>query len=116
MNDYAVVLNAGSSSLKFCIYRRPERNGWGLDARGQIEGIGSSPRFSVKSGAGEMLDNRPLGGTVVDAPSALESLAGGMRSRSGGARVGGVGHRVGHGGSTVFGPTLVRSLVLVGLR
>ena len=116
MDDYAVVLNAGSSSLKFCIYCRPDRDGWRLEARGQIEGIGSSPRFSVKSGGGETLDNRPLGGTVVDAPSALDSLAGWMRSSYGGARVLGVGHRVVHGGSTFFGPTLVTPQVLEDLR
>ena len=116
MDDYAVVLNAGSSSLKFCIYRRPERNGWGLDSRGQIEGIGSSPRFSVKSGTGETLDDRQVGGTVVDARTALESLAGWMRSRYSGARVLGVGHRVVHGGSKFFGPTIVTPQVLEDLR
>ena len=48
MDDYAIVLNAGSSSLKFCVYRRPEVEAWRLEARGQIEGIGSAPRFSAK--------------------------------------------------------------------
>ena len=52
MDDYALVLNAGSSSLKFCVYRRPEASGWRLEARGQIDGIGTSPRFSAKDGAG----------------------------------------------------------------
>jgi acetate kinase len=31
MDDYALVLNAGSSSLKFCVYRRPEVEAWRLD-------------------------------------------------------------------------------------
>ena len=44
-NDYALVLNAGSSSLKFCVYQRPEAEAWQLEARGQIEGIGTAPRF-----------------------------------------------------------------------
>ena len=52
MDDYTVVVNAGSSSLKFCIYRRPEAAEWRLEARGQIEGIGTSPRFSAKDGCG----------------------------------------------------------------
>ena len=52
MDDYALVLNAGSSSLKFCVYRRPETDAWRLEARGQIEGIGTSPRFSAKDGSG----------------------------------------------------------------
>ena len=29
MADYALVLNAGSSSLKFCVDQRPEDNGNG---------------------------------------------------------------------------------------
>ena len=53
MDDYALVLNAGSSSLKFCVYRRPAAaTGWRLEARGQIEGIGTSPRFSAKDARG----------------------------------------------------------------
>ena len=36
MNDYAVVLNAGSSSLKFCVYERAAGEAWHLEARGQI--------------------------------------------------------------------------------
>ncbi len=58
MDDYAVVLNAGSSSLKFCVYRRPKADSWQLEARGQIEGIGTSPRFSAKDGAGQCLADR----------------------------------------------------------
>ena len=47
MDDYALVLNAGSSSLKFCVYHRQTER-WRLEARGQIEGIGTSPQLSVK--------------------------------------------------------------------
>jgi acetate kinase len=97
-DDYALVLNAGSSSLKFCVFARPPGVTWRLEARGQIEGIGTSPRFSAKGGAGEVLANHPLEGKVHDAKSALESLAGWLRSTYGGAKVLGVGHRVVHGG------------------
>ena len=38
MDDYALVLNAGSSSLKFCVYRRPDSEKWRLEAGGQIRG------------------------------------------------------------------------------
>ena len=53
MDDYAVVLNAGSSSLKFGVYRRAAGEAWGLAASGQVDGIGVSPRFMAKSGSGE---------------------------------------------------------------
>jgi acetate kinase len=48
MDGYALVLNAGSSSLKFSVFKRPAEESWRLEARGQIEGIGTLPRLSVK--------------------------------------------------------------------
>jgi acetate kinase len=38
MADYALVLNAGSSSLKFSVYERLDDQEWQLSSRGQIEG------------------------------------------------------------------------------
>ena len=107
MDDYALVLNAGSSSLKFCVYARPQDGAWRLEARGQIEGIGTSPRLSAKDGAGERLADEKLDASVRDGRAALESLAGWLRARYGGARVLGVGHRVVHGGAGFAGPTVV---------
>jgi acetate kinase len=115
MNDYAIVLNAGSSSLKFSIYHRPE-TGWRLELRGQIEGIGTSPRFSAKDDAGRKLADEQMDSTVRDARTALESLAVWLRSRFGGARVVGVGHRVVHGGARYARPTIVTPQVLEDLR
>jgi acetate kinase len=116
MDDYAVVLNAGSSSLKFCIYRRPELDAWRLEARGQIEGIGTAPRFSARDGGGARLADHELDAKVHDGRSALDALAGWLRSQYGGARVLGVGHRVVHGGSRFSGPTIVTPEVLGELR
>ncbi|HEX2341873.1 MAG TPA: acetate/propionate family kinase [Vicinamibacterales bacterium] len=116
MNDYAVVLNAGSSSLKFCVYVRPEGDAWRLEARGQIEGIGTSPRFSAKDGAGQKLDEQELDKSVSDGRAALDALAAWLRSKYGGSRVLGVGHRVVHGGATFGAPTIVTAAVMEELR
>jgi acetate kinase len=117
MNDYAVVLNAGSSSLKFCVYCRPEAEAWRLEARGQVEGIGTSPRFAAKDGTGSALDTQGCSlSAVKDAGTALDSLAAWLRARFGGARVLGVGHRVVHGGAKFSGPTIVTPQVLEDLR
>jgi acetate kinase len=116
MTDYAIVLNAGSSSLKFSVYQRPEESGWSLESRGQIEGIGTKPRFSAKDGAGAALDDRRLDPAVKDGRAALEALAAWLRSRHGGARVLGVGHRVVHGGAKYAGPVVVTAQVLADLR
>lgn len=112
MDDYALVLNAGSSSLKFCVYRRPAGQAWRLEARGQIEGIGTAPRLFAKDGTGTRLVNEGLDAAVRDGRGALDALAGWLRSQYGGARVLGVGHRVVHGGPRFAAPTVVTPQVL----
>jgi acetate kinase len=116
MTDHALVINAGSSSLKFCVYRKPEAGAWGLETRGQIEGIGTSPRFSAKDAAGAVLVERKLDEDVSDGRAALDALAGWLRSHYGGARVLGIGHRVVHGGSRFAGPVVVTREILDELR
>src|SRR5262245_19833833 len=112
MEDYAIVLNAGSSSLKFCVFQRPEGEAWRLETRGQIEGIGTRPRLSAKDGTGAAVANQPLDATVMNASSALDSLAAWLRAQYGRARVVGVGHWVVHGGARFAGPTLVTPQVM----
>lgn len=114
MNDYALVLNAGSSSLKFCLFERPERESWRLGARGQIEGIGTSPHLSVKNAEGERLADQDV--SVKDGHQAVEALAAWLRSNYGGSSVLGIGHRVVHGGARFTGPTIVNAEVLDQLR
>jgi acetate kinase len=116
MDDYALVLNAGSSSLKFCVYHRPEVEQWHLEARGQIEGIGTSPRLSVKDAEGTTLADQTLDEAVHDGRQALDALAGWLRSRYGSARLLAVGHRVVHGGARHARPTVVSREVLAELR
>jgi acetate kinase len=116
VDDYALVLNAGSSSLKFCVYRRPPDGGWRLESRGQIEGIGTSPRLSVKDASGARLADETLDESVRDGRGALEALASFLRTKYGGARVLGVGHRVVHGGPRFDGPVVVAQDVLAELR
>lgn len=116
MDDFALVLNAGSSSLKFCVYQRPAGDVWHLAARGQIDGIGSSPRLSVKDGAGARLEDRALSGAVGDGRDALRELAAWLRATRGGARVLGVGHRVVHGGAHHTAPVIVTPEILEDLR
>jgi acetate kinase len=116
MDDYALVLNAGSSSLKFCVFARPQDGAWRLEARGQIEGIGTSPRLSAKDGSGGVLADQVLNEAVRDGRAAFDSLAAWLRSRFGGARVLGVGHRVVHGGARFAGPAIVTPEILEELR
>jgi acetate kinase len=108
------VLNAGSSSLKFSVYRAGER--WSLEATGQVDGIGTSPRLRASDGTGARLEDRPLDGPLPDARSALDVVADWLRKHFGGTRVLGVGHRVVHGGPRHAGPVVVTPAVLEDLR
>lgn len=116
MDDYALVLNAGSSSLKFCVFRRPVAEKWQMDARGQIEGIGTSPRFLAKGIDGKILAEDDLSAVVGDGPSAIDALASWLRSKYGKARVLAVGHRVVHGGTLYAHPTIVTPKILTDLH
>ena len=114
--EYALVLNAGSSSLKFCVYQQPKGGSWDLGTRGQVEGIGTSPRLTAKDAGGQVLVDQKPDGTVRDGRDALQAVVTWLRSRYGGAHLMGVGHRVVHGGARYASPTIVTPQVLAELR
>jgi acetate kinase len=117
MDDYALVLNAGSSSLKFCVFQRPAGQDWRLEARGQIEGIGTAPRLSAKGESGQRLVDEARDPSVVkDGRDAVDTLAIWLRSKYGGSKVLAVGHRVVHGGAKFAGPVIIDDGVLAELR
>ena len=115
MDDYALVLNAGSSSLKFCVFRRPVAEKWLVEARGQIENIGTSPRLLAKGTDGRVIAANDLNTDVRDGRTAIDALASWLRSNYGRARVLGVGHRVVHGGTAYAQPTVLTPKVLADL-
>jgi acetate kinase len=116
MDDYALVLNAGSSSLKFCVYKRTDETDWQVAGRGQIEGIGTSPWLSAKDAYGVVLANNSLDASVADGHAAIDALASWLRSKWQGARVLGVGHRVVHGGVRYGQPVVMTRQILSDLH
>ncbi len=116
MDDFAVVINAGSSSLKFAVFSRAGSGPWGIAARGQVEGLGTSPRFSATDGVNQSIADRPLHASIADGRAALGFVADWLRDRHGGAHVAGVGHRVVHGGARYSGPTIVTPAIVDDLR
>jgi len=116
MDDYALVLNAGSSSLKFCVFQRPDGQRWRLEARGQVEGIGTSPRLSAADANGRKLADENLAAWVQSGRDAIDVLALWLRSNYGGSKVVGVGHRVVHGGAKFTRPVVITKEVLAELH
>jgi acetate kinase len=113
MSKATLVLNAGSSSIKFTIF--DYRTGT-LDVRyeGQIEGIGTSPHFLVANGAGQPVHesrwaNPPL---ARGHAYALERLAAWLDPQLPEDGLIGVGHRVVHGGPRYSAPVRLDDAVL----
>jgi len=107
MTDAVLVLNAGSSSLKFQVFDLKGR-ALAMQLRGQIEGIPRSPRFVVKASSGEVLVSRELSEAEGrDHAACLVFLASWLRRESSGLRLAAVGHRVSHGGPDYTKPVRV---------
>src|SRR4029077_1405831 len=58
MNPLLLVVNAGSSSLKFPLFKKNKADQPVHDAAGQVEGIGTQPRLTVKNAVGQALVDR----------------------------------------------------------
>lgn len=118
MSDAIIVLNAGSSSLKFSIYA-VAADDLQLAARGQVEGLGRSPRFKAKDGAGKVLNDAVLepSSTGFGHPEAFAHLVRWARNQfAGRLSPAAVGHRVAHGGTEFTQPTLLDAQVMVKLE
>ncbi len=113
MSRAILVLNAGSSSIKFTIFDY-ESAELSVRFEGQIEGIGTRPRFKIYTGAGTVAheaawENPPLGRGHA---YALERLADWLDPQLPEEGLIGVGHRVVHGGAKYSAPVLLNDQVL----
>lgn len=104
MSDAILVVNAGSSSIKFSLFLE---RGETLDLflGGQIEGLYSAPRFKARNAAGAVVGERRWAeGESLGHDGGLAHLAGFLREQLGEHRLVAVGHRVVHGGSVYAAP------------
>ena len=107
-----VVLNAGSSSVKFSVFFR-ESGTLALRIRGQIEALFSAPHFTAKDAAGARISEKSWpAGTKLGHEGALAHLFDFLRERADGVKLIGVGHRVVHGGMEYTHPVQVDATVL----
>ena len=109
-----VVLNAGSSSIKFCTFRRNDGR-LERELRGQVSGLGTAPRLSARRGA-EIATDRALSDGPMGHADALGILLEFLRAELHGETIVGVGHRVVHGGLEFMAPTVVYAGILERLQ
>ncbi|HZJ71673.1 MAG TPA: acetate/propionate family kinase [Planctomycetota bacterium] len=119
MADVILVLNAGSSSLKFSLF---ETGGSGdaalpLLVRGQVEGLYTSPRFVAKDAQGAEVGGKAWGdGTELGHEGGIAHLIEFLQPQRSQHQLVAVGHRVVHGGVDFTEATRVTPDVLAKLR
>ena len=112
MSDTILVVNAGSSSIKFQLFSVGERDRLQRLLKGQIEGIGVHPRLFAKGVKGKTLIDRTWpGADVPDVPAALAKVVEFLRAEIGSLPIA-VGHRVVHGGPDYSEPILIDDAVI----
>ena len=113
MPDAILVLNAGSSSLKFAVYP-VEAGAPSPILRGKIAGIGNAPVFSARDGEGRAVPQNDLmrlnPGAGID--DLIPALLDWLKSHQGGVGIVAAGHRVVHGGRNHTGPARVSTTLL----
>ena len=107
MADSLLILNAGSSSIKYAVYR-VENTELSVKTKGQIENIGGLGRFH----AGDFSEDIP----AANHAQALGYLKNWLLEQNDLGTLLGVGHRVTHGGASFSKPVLIDDEVLAQLR
>ena len=105
--DTILVVNAGSSSVKFQIFAVGSDGNPRRQIKGQMDGIGNRPRLRATNADGEVVAERAYPKELVPDVSAALAVAGSwLRDELRIAPVA-VGHRVVHGGATYEKPVLI---------
>ena len=117
MNSAVLVLNSGSSSVKFALYRSGDGDSHRL-LSGQIDNIEQAPQLSLREASGETSEHalQTHSGPGRTRAEALSYLIDMLSQRAGGTGVLAAGHRVVHGGARYREPVVVDRDVLVVLE
>jgi acetate kinase len=113
MSETILVVNAGSSSIKFQLFEIGRDDQLERRLKGQIEGIGTRPRLFATGTKREILIDETWPAAEVDTvPAALDKLIAFLRRDIGGRLPVAIGHRVVHGGPRYSEPVVVSSALL----
>jgi acetate kinase len=115
MTDVVLVINAGSSSVKFAAFSELSQPVPVRLAHGQVDGIGDAARLRVWSHDGAVLEDQPM--TLATDPEqkhddALARVFGWLARHAGDRHLLAVGHRVVHGGASFDRPVRVTPQVM----
>jgi acetate kinase len=112
MSDAILVLNAGSSSIKFSLFRVRD-DALALWLSGQLEGLYTAPRFKAKDAAGTVIGEHTwASGEQFGHYGAVTYLTGFLREQVGEHSLAAVGHRVVHGGLDYSAPLRLNAVIV----
>ncbi len=112
MDPVILVLNSGSSSIKFTLY-----SGDTVQLKGQISGLGAQPHISLASRvSGTRVDRQLSADEGRSHGASLAALLPVLEQELGGRSVDAVGHRVVHGGVTHTEPVRLTAEILEDLK
>ncbi len=113
MTNAIIVVNAGSTSLKFGAYAADAAGPLALLCRGQIDGMQDDPHFAAKNPDGKPLDDHEWGeGHAIDHKTALHFVLTWLEANVAGMKVVAAGHRVVLGGARFEAPVRIEGDVL----
>jgi len=111
-----LVVNAGSSSVKFEVYGIADGGELKWLIKGQMDGIGERPRLRAAAVDGKsMIDRSFAADEVADLPAAMQRTGAWLREAHKVQPVA-VGHRIVHGGPAFDRPVLIDDSVLAQLE
>ncbi|EJN14951.1 acetate kinase [Bradyrhizobium sp. YR681] len=112
-SDMVLVLNAGSSSIKFGLFAAAEPV---LLCKGLLDEHEDKPRLVVKSPAGEELFDKRRESPDADGDHLFADVLGFIEDRFGAGSLRAVGHRIVHGGRDYSGPVVLTDEVTAKLE
>jgi len=111
-----LVLNAGSSSIKFSLYDASVGTSEAAPYYdGELEGLGHTIHFTAKDRSGATVVDETVSGPPTH-HQALAALLAWIEAHDDGIALAAAGHRVAHGGETFTGPVIVTAKVMAELE
>ncbi len=108
MENGILVLNSGSSSLKFALYHLHDGNALDVVCRGVVDDMMTAPQFSVNDAKGNPLASQAWpDGKPISAEVALRFVMNWLETNQKGIEIVAAGHRLVQGGTRYKGPCLV---------
>lgn len=113
MSRVLLVLNAGSSSIKFSVFELGDASALTLAWKGEIDGLGVRPRFVASDGAGKTLADESVPAAAEwSHDDALATILAWIDGRTAASTIVAAGHRVVHGSVRYTAPVLIEPDVL----